>query len=255
MDPFQPLVSTELRDNWKAFLDINGLAGHSATLDRVMVFGANDLILVLPLMLLLVWFALARWSPFSRWLTKRLGAGQAERERWLGQRALLSAVVGVSLALCLNILLGALIFEPRPFISHPGVVHKLIAHAADASFPSDHEAVAMAVALTLVFYAIWLVGRFVRERAGSQRRSANTQPTSAARLGRVTPALLGALLAVAMAAFIGFARVYVGVHYPVDIVGGAVCAAVGDALAFGLLPLTQRIFQPIVRVATALRLA
>lgn len=255
MDPFQPLVSTELRDNWKAFLDINGLAGHSATLDRVMVFGANDLIFALPLVLLLVWFALARWSPFSRWLAKRLGAGQAERERWLGQRALLSAVVGVALALCLNILLGALIFEPRPFISHPGGVHKLIAHAADASFPSDHEAVAMAIALTLAFYAIWLLGRFARERAGSQRRNANAQPASAARLGRVAPALLGALLALAMAVFIGFARVYVGVHYPVDIVGGAVCGAVGVALAFGLLPLTQRIFQPVVRVATTLRLA
>lgn len=242
MDPIQPLLSTELHDNWQGFLDINGLAGHSATLDHVMVFGANDLIFALPLVLLLVWFALARWSPFSRWLAKRLGASAAERERWLGQRALLSAVVGVVLALCLNILLGALIFEPRPFISHPGVVHKLIAHAADASFPSDHEAVAMSIALTLVFYVIWLLGRFSRERAD-------------ARLGRVAPALLGALVAVAMAVFIGFARVYVGVHYPVDIVGGAICAVVGVALAFGLLPLTGRIFQPFVRLAATLRLA
>jgi len=242
MDPIQPLVSTELRDNWQGFLDINGLAGHSATLDHVMVFGANDLIFALPLVLLLVWFVLARWSPFSRWLAKRLGASEAERERWLGQRALLSAVVGVGLALCLNILLGALIFEPRPFISHPSLAHKLIAHAADASFPSDHEAVAMSIALTLVFYVIWLLGRFSRERAG-------------ARLGRVAPALLGALLAVAMAVLIGFARVYVGVHYPIDIVGGAVCAAVGVALAFGLLPLTGRIFQPVVRLAAAAGLA
>jgi undecaprenyl-diphosphatase len=242
MDPIQPLVSTELRDNWQGFLDINGLAGHSATLDHVMVFGANDLIFALPLVLLLVWFVLARWSPFSRWLAKRLGASEAERERWLGQRALLSAVVGVGLALCLNILLGALIFEPRPFISHPSLAHKLIAHAADASFPSDHEAVAMSIALTLVFYVIWLLGRFSRERAG-------------ARLGRVAPALLGALLAVAMAVLIGFARVYVGVHYPIDIVGGAVCAAVGVALAFGLLPLTGRIFQPVVQLAAAVGLA
>ncbi|HEX2349074.1 MAG TPA: phosphatase PAP2 family protein [Ktedonobacterales bacterium] len=242
MDPIQPLVSTELRDNWQGFLDINGLAGHSATLDHVMVFGANDLIFALPLVLLLVWFVLARWSPFSRWLARRVGAGEAERDRWLGQRALLSAVVGVGLALCLNILLGALIFEPRPFISHPSLAHKLIAHAADASFPSDHEAVAMSIALTLVFYVIWLLGRFSRERAG-------------ARLGRVAPALLGALLAVAMAVLIGFARVYVGVHYPIDIVGGAVCAAVGVALAFGLLPLTGRIFQPVVQLAAAVGLA
>src|SRR5512146_1375903 len=237
MDVFQPLVSAELRDNWKGFLDINGLAGHSTTLDRVMVFGANDLIFALPLVLLLIWLILARWSPFSRWLALRLGASAAQRERWLGQRALLSAVVGVALALCLNILLGALIFEPRPFISHPGVAHELIAHAADASFPSDHEAVA--IALTLTIYALWLLRRLRRERSG---KSAD------ARLGRAAPALVGALLALALAAFIGFARVFVGVHYPIDIVGGAVCAAVGVGLAFGLLPLTERVFQPVVRM-------
>ena len=256
MDVFQPLVSAELRDNWRGFLDINGLAGHSATLDRVMVFGANDLIFALPLVLLLVWLLLARWSPFSRWLARRVGAGEAERDRWLGQRALLSAVVGVALALCLNILLGALIFEPLPFISHPSVAHNRIAHAADASFPSDHEAVAMAIALTLAIYALWLLWRFSRAWAGSgQYRNANLEPSGAARLGRVAPALVGALLALALAVFIGFARVFVGVHYPIDIVGGACCAAVGDGLAFGLLPLTARVFHPVVRVASALRLA
>ncbi len=250
MDVFQPLVSAELRDNWRGFLDINGLAGHSATLDRVMVFGANDLIFALPLVLLLVWLLLARWSPFSRWLARRVGAGEAERDRWLGQRALLSAVVGVALALCLNILLGALIFEPRPFISHPSVAHKLIAHAADASFPSDHEAVAMAIALTLAIYALWLWRHLRREQAGER-----SGKPAGGRLGRVAPALVGALLALAIAVFIGFARVFVGVHYPIDIVGGACCAAVGDGLAFGLLPLTARVFHPVVRVASALRLA
>src|SRR6185437_6927995 len=101
MDVFQPLISTELRDNWKAFLDINGLAGHSATLDSAMVFGANDLLFVLPLLVLLVWFALARWSPYSRWLAARFGAGTAERDRWLGQRALLTSVIGIGLALAI----------------------------------------------------------------------------------------------------------------------------------------------------------
>ncbi len=253
---FQQLFSVELRDNWKAFLDINQLAGHSTTLDSAMIFGANDLILALPLVLLLVWFTLARWSPYSRWLARRFGADVAARDSWLGQRALLTAFVGVALALCLNILLGTLIFEPRPFISHPSVVHKLIAHAADASFPSDHEAVSMAIAVALIGYAIWLFSRIGRERAdASQRRNANLEPTRAERLRRMAPALLGATVALIFAVFIGFARVFVGVHYPVDIAGGAVCGAVGDALAFGLIPLTQRVFQPIVKLAGALRLA
>ncbi|HEY7849429.1 MAG TPA: phosphatase PAP2 family protein [Ktedonobacterales bacterium] len=256
MDVFQRLFSAELRDNWKAFLDINGLAGHSATLDRAMVFGANDLLFALPLLVLLVWFALARWSPYSRWLAARFGAGVAERDRWLGQRALLTIFIGVGLALAINLLLGALIFEPRPFISHPGVTHKLIAHAADASFPSDHETVAMAIALALAFYAGWLLIQFGRERAGGgQSRNANLEPGRAARWGRVAPALVAAALGLIFAIIIGFARVFVGVHYPIDIVGGAVCGAVGDALAFALIPLAQLVYQPIVRVASALRLA
>lgn len=256
MDMFQWLFSVELRDNWKAFLDINRLAGHSSTLDSAMIFGANDLILALPLVLLLVWFALARWSPYGRWLAARFGADVAERDRWLGQRALLTAFVGVALALCLNILLGALIFEPRPFISHPTIVHKLIAHAADASFPSDHEAVSMAIAVALIGYAFWLFSRISRERAGAgQRRNANLEPTGGSRLRRMAPALLGAVVALVFAVFIGFARVFVGVHYPVDIAGGAVCGVVGDGLAFGLMPLTQRVFQPVVKLAGVLRLA
>ncbi len=256
MSVFQPLFSAELRDNWKAFLSINGLAGHSSALDSAMIFGANDMILALPLLLLLAWFALARWSPYSRWLTTRFGAQVAERDRWLGQRALLTSFIGVGLALALNILLGALIFEPRPFISHPTLVHKLIAHAADASFPSDHEAVSMAIALALTVYFIWLLMRFARERAdGGQRRNANLEPPRSAWLGRMAPALVFAALALIFCVYIGFARVFVGVHYPVDIAGGAVCGAVGDALAFGLLPLAQRIYQPIVRLAGTLRLA
>ncbi|HEX8731403.1 MAG TPA: phosphatase PAP2 family protein [Ktedonobacterales bacterium] len=242
MGEFQPLISAELRENWKAFLKINGLAGHSAPLDQAMIFSANDLILVLPLLLLLAWFVVARWSPWSRWLTTRFGPRVAESDRWLGQRALLSAVVGVVIALSLTILLGALIFEPRPFVSHPGLVHRLIPHPADASFPSDHETVSMAIALTLVFYVIWQLRRAARDRVGGGWL-------------RAAPMLVVALVALGCAVLIGFARVFVGVHYPVDIAGGAVSALVGDLLAFGLIPLTRHIFSPIVRLATTLHLA
>lgn len=256
MNELQPLLSAEQRDNWQSFLRINGLAGHSTALDSAMIFGANDLLFALPVVVLLVWLALARWSPYTRWLTAHFGAQVAERDRWLGQRALLSSFVGVGLALCFTILLGALIFEPRPFVSNPGATHKLIAHPADASFPSDHEAVSMAIALTLTIYAVWLLIRFARERSGAgQRRNANLEPSRMAWLGRLAPALVGAALALTFAVYIGFARVFVGVHYPVDIAGGAVCGAVGDALAFGLMPLAQRAYQPIVKLAGALRLA
>lgn len=256
MHALQSVFAVGLRDNWKVFLDINSLAGRSAPLDSAMIFGANDLLFTLPLLLLLMWLVLARWSPYSRWLAARFGDGVAQDDRWLGQRALLTSFVGAGLALAITILLGALVYEPRPFISHPATTHKLIAHPADASFPSDHETVAMALALALVVYLAWLLVRFARERAGAgQRVNANLAPRRAARLGRMAPALVAAALALLIAVVIGFSRVFVGVHYPLDIVGGAVSGAVGDALAFGLIPLTQRVFRPIVRLATALRLA
>lgn len=257
MDGLQTVLSTEMRDNWKLFLGINGLAGHSAPLDSAMIFSANDLLFALPVVLLVVWLLLARWSPFSRWLARRADASTAEGDRWLGQRALLAGVLGVGLSLGLTLLVGALIFEPRPFISHPSAAHKLIAHPADASFPSDHETVAMAIALALIFYAVWLLIHITRERVrqGSQRRNANLDLKRAPWLGRTAPALIAAALALVIAVTIGFARIYVGVHYPVDIAGGAVSGFVGDAIAFALMPLAQQVYRPLVRLATVLRLA
>lgn len=257
MDGLQTLLSTEMRDNWKLFLDINGLAGRSASLDSAMIFSANDLLFALPVVLLVVWLLLARWSPFTHWLARRADAATAEGDRWLGQRALLAGILGAGLSLGLTLLAGALIFEPRPFVSHPSAAHKLIAHPADASFPSDHETVAMALAMALLFYALWLLIHIARERIrqGNQRQNANLALKRAPWLGRSAPALISAALALVIAVTIGFARIYVGVHYPVDIAGGAVSGFVGDAVAFALMPLAQRIYRPLVRIATALRLA
>ncbi len=245
------LISKELADNWLLFRDVNGLAGHNATLDSVMIFSANDLILLLPLLAALVWLLVARWSPYMRWLRARFGESLSERARWIGQRIAMSAALATAIALGLNIILGKLIYEPRPFVSNPGTVRLLISHAKDASFPSDHEAVAMSIALALTVGAFWLLQASLREplvgkAAGwSWGRAFNfiALPT------------LVAVVALASAALIGFARVYDGVHYPHDIAGGALCALVGVIVALALLPLLDILYRPIVRVAEALRLA
>lgn len=74
--------------------------------------------------------------------------------------------------------------EARPFTSHPAV-HPLIAHHPGQAFPSDHSTAAIAVALVVLV--------FLSRRWGT------------------------VLLAVAV--LIGFSRVYVGVHYPGDVLG------------------------------------
>ena len=97
------------------------------------------------------------------------------------------ATAASGLALLVNTVVGYLWFRPRPFVDHPGSVHVLLGHPADASFPSDHAAAGFAVAAILVM---------------THRR-------------------LGALLLLG-SALISYARVYVGDEYPGDIAGGVV---------------------------------
>ncbi|MBV9121085.1 MAG: phosphatase PAP2 family protein [Chloroflexi bacterium] len=88
-------------------------------------------------------------------------------------------------------------YRPRPFVAHANVVHLLLAHSPDASFPSDHAAAGFAIAVVL---------------AGSYPKS-------------------GAV-ALIYAALMSYARVYVGEHYPGDVLAGA---AIGVACAALLL--------------------
>jgi undecaprenyl-diphosphatase len=97
--------------------------------------------------------------------------------------------------------LGHLYQEARPFISDSST-RLLVSHSADNSFPSDHAALAFGASGVLVW----------------RRHS----------LGLVL--LLGAFL-------VGFARIYVGVHWPSDIVASAAIGLALGGLFSLLLPL------------------
>jgi undecaprenyl-diphosphatase len=246
MDP----IASLLRDNWSAFEDINQRAGHQPVLDALMVFGANDVIFLLPLLLLAFWCLCARWSPLlrqSRGVEEREGI--VVRERTLGQQMVLLSVGAVALALVFTLVLGSVIYEPRPFISHPGVVHLLISHAADASFPSDHATVASALASILVLYvplAAWSWLRHFKHTSGAAR---------AAGLRLLAAAVLLALMAVGMVCMIGVARVYVGVHYPADIAGGVLCGVLAAGLLTALRPWVHALLDRGIHVTERVHLA
>jgi undecaprenyl-diphosphatase len=108
------------------------------------------------------------------------------------------------LAAAAGSLLRQLVFlvwqRPRPFAAHPQTVHKLISHVNDPSFPSGHTTAAMAIAVAVLV---------VHPRIGT--------------------------LAIAVALIIGYSRVYVGVHYPGDVVAGALVGAAVTLVLWGPL--------------------
>lgn len=125
-------------------------------------------------------------------------------------------------ALGLNQVIGPLVDRPRPFAAMPHVL-LLLHHSADPSFPSDHAVIAGAFVGGLV-----LVSRPI------------------------------GVLAAALAVVLAFARVYAGVHYPADVIGGLLIGAlVGvllvalarDPLARLLSPLTRTPLRPLLTSA------
>lgn len=112
------------------------------------------------------------------------------------RKALLEATAAALLGLCINQLIGLVWVHPRPFMI--GLGHTLVAHAADSSFPSDHLTLWWSVAFSLL-----LPGNF--RRAGTML------------------ALLGLPVA--------WARIYLGVHFPLDMLGAAAVALLSTGLA------------------------
>jgi undecaprenyl-diphosphatase len=132
------------------------------------------------------------------------------------QWAALLAGISALLALGLGQLIGKALPRARPYLSHS--VHQLIPPSLDTSFPSDHATLGFAVAVM-----VWRSN----SRAGA------------------------ALLALAIV--MAFARVFVGAHYPADVLGGAVLGA-ATSIALGALSeqpsvalLMSRLFQLLQR--------
>ena len=111
------------------------------------------------------------------------------------------AAIAALVALGLAQVIGGAVDRARPYTTLANV-HLLASRTTDFSFPSDHCTVAGAVAAGLL-----LVGRHAGRRPGHRWTG---------RWGRI--AAVAALL-------MALARVYVGVHYPGDVVAGLALGA------------------------------
>lgn len=115
------------------------------------------------------------------------------KTRKTGYAAVLSLIFGVIVT---NLLLKNIVARPRPFAEIEALI-PLIAKPTDFSFPSGHTTASFAVALVML---------------------------------RMLPKKIG-IPAVVLAALVAFSRLYLGVHYPTDVLAGFFVALVGSSLA------------------------
>jgi len=142
-----------------------------------------------------------------RWARRRPGGGAPA-----AVAAVMWAGLAAGLGLVLNVAVRALVQRPRPFVTYPGRLHLLMDHSANGSFASDHATFTMAVAVGLLL---------INRRFGA--------------------------IGVVLAAFEGFLRVFMGVHYPTDILGGY---ALATATSLLLAPLAMALLVPFAHALT-----
>jgi undecaprenyl-diphosphatase len=126
-----------------------------------------------------------------------------------GREGVVAAGFSALIALGIGQLISHAWDRPRPYDAHPDSAHLFVARSHDPSFPSDHATASFAIAVAI----------FLRNRtAGS--------------------------IALVLAVLVSVGRVAVGVHYPSDVVGGAL---LGTACA--LLLWIPAIREPIRKLA------
>ena len=114
-----------------------------------------------------------------------------------------------------NFLITLFYFHNRPFMDNLGTL--LIKHTSDSSFPSDHTTFMLSIAFTLLCF--------------NKTRK------------------LGIILSI-LGIIGGISRIYCGVHYPFDILGSVIVAAVASFVIFSLKKRFQKINSMLIAFYT-----
>jgi undecaprenyl-diphosphatase len=131
------------------------------------------------------------------WIALSLTMLCRKSTRNTGRMALLALALGL---LCTNVVLKHLVGRPRPWLHVMGLI-PLINETDPYSFPSGHTCAAFAAGM------IW---------------------------AKALPQTWMRVLAVVLAVLMGLSRLYVGVHYPSDVLAGAIIGSLSAAVAWKL---------------------
>jgi undecaprenyl-diphosphatase len=122
---------------------------------------------------------------------------------------LAASSIAAAFAIGTNQLVGLFWYEPRPFMI--GLGRTLMAHAPENSFPSDHATFMLTVGLALV--------------------------------GTRAAPMWGQLV-IALGVLVAWARIYLGLHFPLDMLASALIACLFGVLAATLVSDVRRWIMP-----------
>lgn len=115
------------------------------------------------------------------------------------RRVAVAAILAIVIGIVVSFLIGHIYHRPRPFLSDLGA--SLMHHRDSASFPSNHATIMAAFAMTLVLARWWKT----------------------------------AAIAIVATIAVGWSRVFIGVHYPFDILGGFVLGSLSALMSARIL--------------------
>lgn len=161
-------------------------------LDELLIFTAEYLVYLIPLTLLYLWFT-PEEGRVDEASESELHTPRIAIERGKAKSVFIFVTIVVSLAI--SYAMGQFYGHPAPYMTGH---ETLLTGPPENSFPSQHT--------TVMFAFAWPLFYLFERRTG--------------------------LVALVLASLVGISRVYVGVHYPIDIVGAVGASLLGFALVY-----------------------